>query len=156
MIHSTGERKPNDPKLSHGRTWRAGCGGGKVAAVLIAACVTCAPVGCSAWLGVAVGLGECTAGLGLLGLILAFCCEVILIAVGIAAPAAVPPSLPIAVMERVSESWCPMKAFGADARSVLAVRADVAGGVVEVFGAEPVVSVNRIKLPQQSENGENT
>ena len=54
-------RTPNDPKLSHGRAWRAGCGGGKVAAVLITACVTCAPVGCSAWLGVA-DVGSCDGG----------------------------------------------------------------------------------------------
>ena len=42
---------PNDPKLSDGGGWRAGCmAGGKAAAE--AASVTCAPVGCSAWLGV--------------------------------------------------------------------------------------------------------
>ena len=46
---------PNDPKLSHGRAWRAGCAvGGKVAAVFLADCVTCPPVGCSAWLGLNV------------------------------------------------------------------------------------------------------
>ena len=45
----TRAESPNDPKLSDGRAWRAGCGGGgKVAAVLLAACVTCAPVRCSA------------------------------------------------------------------------------------------------------------
>ena len=43
---------PNDPKLSDGGGWRAGCTvGGKAAAE--AAAVTCTPVGCSAWLGVA-------------------------------------------------------------------------------------------------------
>ena len=51
MIHSTGERKPNDPKLSDGGGWRAGCTvGGKVAAE--AASVTAGAVRCSAWLGV--------------------------------------------------------------------------------------------------------
>ena len=53
MIHSMGERKPNDPKLSHGRAWRGGCAAGGKAAVE-AADVTCTPVGCSAWLGVGV------------------------------------------------------------------------------------------------------
>ena len=51
MIHSTGERKPNDPKLSDGRGWRDRCmAGGKGAAE--AAGVTAALVRCSAWLGV--------------------------------------------------------------------------------------------------------
>ena len=50
MIHSTGERKPNDPKLSHGRAWRGGCVAGERWRQE-AADVTCTPVGCSAWLG---------------------------------------------------------------------------------------------------------
>ena len=46
---------PNDPKLSDGGGWRAGCMvGGKAAAE--AASVTAGAVRCSAWLGVAVVL----------------------------------------------------------------------------------------------------
>ena len=46
------EVAPNDPKLSDGGGWRAGCMvGGKVAAE--AASVTAGAVRCSAWLGVA-------------------------------------------------------------------------------------------------------
>ena len=46
-------QSPNDPKLSDGGGWRAGCMvGGKAAAE--AASVTAGAVRCSAWLGVAV------------------------------------------------------------------------------------------------------
>ena len=53
VIHSTGEQTPNDPKLSDGGGWRAGCMVGGKAAVE-AASVTAGAVRCSAWLGVAV------------------------------------------------------------------------------------------------------
>ena len=53
MIHSTGERKPNDPKLSDSGVRRGTCTvGGKAAAE--AGAVTHGAVRCSAWLGVAV------------------------------------------------------------------------------------------------------
>ena len=48
--HGTGAKSPNDPKLSDGGGWRAGCtAGGKAAAE--AASVTAGAVRCSAWLG---------------------------------------------------------------------------------------------------------
>ena len=58
MIHGTGERKPNDPKLSDRGARRGTCtvGGKEVAE---AGAVTCGAVRCSAWLGVAViGVGR--------------------------------------------------------------------------------------------------
>ena len=57
MIHSTGERKPNDPKLSDSGVRRGTCMvGGK--AVAEAGAVTHGAVRCSAWLGVAVASGQ--------------------------------------------------------------------------------------------------
>ena len=74
MIHSTGERKPNDPKLSDGGAWRGSCEGGaqkeetdveqrhertRRVQARTAATVTRGAVRCSAWLGVRVANWEC-------------------------------------------------------------------------------------------------
>ena len=50
---------PNDPKLSHGRSWRGTCVAVVAAWWVAGACaVTAEPVGCSAWLGVADPSGK--------------------------------------------------------------------------------------------------
>ena len=57
-FHETRSESPNDPKLSDGGGWRAGCMvGGKAAAE--AASVTAGAVRCSAWLGVANSTSKC-------------------------------------------------------------------------------------------------